>query len=247
MPLNIFDLSFWDFCFYKTKMIFGSLLSFGVVGLLPFLFFIIGLYKLIREKQGKILILLMLPILLQLALSAFKLYPFDLRLILYQAGFYLIVIAIGAVYVIGLSAAKNQKKWFKSVFSVLSLITLIELFKNYPSKVEEIKNSIDFMKLHVQPNDKIYVYYGAAAAFQYYQKIGRIDFQNQIIFGQGHKGENQKYIDEIKNNKGKCWVCFSHLYDKENSYITTSLDALCNKEFSYKTVDSEVYLYDIPK
>src|SRR6185437_15559892 len=33
MPFNIFGLPFWDFCFYKTKMIFSSLLSFGLLGL----------------------------------------------------------------------------------------------------------------------------------------------------------------------------------------------------------------------
>lgn len=244
MPLNIFELRFWDFCFYKTKMLFGSLLSFGVLGLLPFLFFMISLYQLIKRKQKKLLILLLLPTLLQLALSAFKLYPFDLRLILYQTAFYIIIITLGVMQVLELDIFKKQKKLAICIFLLLPLITGVELFRNYPLKTEELKSSINFVQLHAQPSDTMYVYYGAIPAFNYYEKIGKITFKNPIVFGHAYRGSNQKYVNEIKNNKGKLWVLFSHIYDDESKYIITSLDSAYKKTLSYKTKDSEVYLYE---
>ncbi|HXU26602.1 MAG TPA: hypothetical protein VN698_05160, partial [Bacteroidia bacterium] len=243
MPLNIFQLSFWDFCFYKTKMVFGSLLSFGVFGMLPFLFFIIGTYQLIKTENKKLLFLLLFPTLLQLSLSAIKLYPFDLRLILFQTGFYIIIIGIGIMQILGLAAIKKQKKVSVCMYLILPLIVVIELFTNYPAKTEEIKNSIDFLQSNIQQNDTVYIYYGAIPAFTYYQKIGKILFKNPIVFGHGFRDSNPKYVAEIKNNKHSIWLLFSHIYNSESSYITSSLDSSYKKELSYKTKDSEIYLY----
>ncbi len=247
MPLNIFELNFWDFCFFKTKMVFGSLLAFGLFGLLPFLFFFIGLYKLLKDKHRKILLLLMFPTLLQLLLSVCKLYPFDLRLILFQAGFYLLVISIGVIYVMDLNFKKTKQTWVYLLPLIFPVIVCVTLFKNYPAKEEEIKQSIQFISKNIKPGQTIYVYYGAIRAFEYYTKTGKINFKNQIIFGNGYRGCNQKYADEIRNNKQKCWLLFSHIFDNENTYITTSLDSIYKKDLSYKTYGSEAYLYDMTK
>ena len=245
MPIDIFGIDFWNFCFYKTKMIFGSLLSFGAAGLLPFLFFLIGLYKLIKDKYWKVLFLLILPTILQLALSALKLYPFDLRLILFQVGFYILVISIGIIFITDLSIQKTKNNWIARLPLILVLIPCITFFKNYPAKIEEIKQSIIFISNNIKPNETIYVYYGARMAFNYYTQIGKIKFENKIVFGNGFRGNNQKYVEEIKNNKQKCWILFSHIYDDESSYIINSLDSIYKKGFSYKAYGSEAYQYNI--
>jgi hypothetical protein len=247
MPLNIFDITFWDFCFYKTKMVFGSLLSFGIAGLLPFIFFIIGLYKLIKDKHRKILFLLLFPTLLQLTLSAFKLYPFDLRLVLYQAGFYMIITSTGVLYIVNLSIQKTKQTWIYLLPLIFPVIVCATLLKNYPAKEEEIKQSVQFISKNIKPNETIYVYYGAIRAFEYYTQTGKINVKNPIIFGNGYRGSNQKYVEEIKNNKQKCWILFSHIFDNENKYITTSLDSIYKKDLSYKAYGSEAYLYDMSK
>ena len=247
MPLNIFGIEFWDFCYYKSKMVFSSLLSFGVLGLLPFIFFIIGLYKLIKDKDWKVLFLLMFPTLLQAALSAFKMYPFDLRLILFQAGFYIIVISIGVFFIADLCVSKTQKSWIGLFPFIFPVIICITLFKNYPSKTEEIKQSIDFISSNIKPNETIYVYYGAKMAFDYYREIGKINFKNEIVFGNSFRGNNAKYVDEIRKNKQKCWILFSHIYDNENTYIANSLDSAYKREFVFKAVGSEAYLYNLSK
>jgi hypothetical protein len=247
MPLNVLDISFWDFCFYKTKMVFGALLSFGNFGLAAFLFFIIGLYKLIRDKKGKVLCLLFLPTLLQLALSLFKLYPFDLRLILYQVGFFIMTVSIGIVYTLNLSVQKTKKNRLALALLIFPLILLSELAKNYPIKVEEIKKSLQYVSDHIKPGEAVYVYYGSIPAFTYYSKTGKIKFKNKIIFGHAYRGNNAQYGEEIKVTKEKCWLIFSHIYDKESRYITTSLDSVCIRESDYKSDDSEAYLYDLSK
>jgi hypothetical protein len=247
MPINIFKIDFWDFCFYKTKMLFGSLLSFGVTGLIPFVFFLIGLYKLHKDKCNKILFLLLLPSLLQLVLSGFKLYPFDLRLVLYQAGFFILILSVGVMHVTDLGIQKTKKQLIAWVPVIFPVILCIGLLKNYPFKVEEIKRSLGFIENNIQPNETIYVYYGSIPAFKYYIQTGKIDVKNQVIYGNGYRGNERKYIDEIKSNKLPYWILFSHIHDKENSSIIQSLDSVYEKKQAYKTIDSEVYLYDLKK
>jgi dolichyl-phosphate-mannose-protein mannosyltransferase len=245
MPLNIFGASFWDFCFYKTKMVFSTLLPFGDIWIIAFLFFIIGLYHLIKSKNRKILLLLLLPPMLQLVLSAFKIYPFDLRLILYQTGFYIIILSIGVMYIINLIINKTKKQWLVWLPIIFPLIVCLNLFKNYLSKTEEIKESIQFIESHIKPNEKVYVYYGAIRAFDYYLQTGKVTFKDRIIYGTGNRGNSKKYVEEIKNNTGSCWILFSHIHEDESSYITNALGSLYKRTLSYKTQDSEAYLYNL--
>jgi hypothetical protein len=245
MPLNIFEADFWNFCFYKTKMVFSTLLPFGNLWIATLLFFIIGLYSLIKNKNRKILLLLLLPLVLQLVLSAFKIYPFDLRLILFQTGFYILILSMGIIHVVNLIINKTKQQWLVWLPIIFPLIAGADLLKNYPSKTEEIKESIRFIESHIKPDEKVYVYYGAIRAFDYYLKTGKVPFKNQLVYGTGHRGDSKKYVDEIKNNIGICWILFSHIHKEENNYITTSLDSLYKRIFFYKTKDSEVYLYNI--
>ena len=245
MPLNITGIGFWDFCFYKTKMIFSTLLPFGDVWIVALLLFVVGLYYLIKSKNRKVIFLLLMPLVLQLVLSAFKIYPFDLRLILYQTGFYIIVLSIGIIRAANLIIAKTKKQWLVWLPIIFPLIVCVDMLKNYPSKIEEIKESIQFITSHIKPYEKVYVYYGAIRAFDYYLQTGKVNFNKQIIYGTGNRGDSKKYVEEIKNNKVSCWILFSHIHENENSYITNSLDSLYKRTSFYKTKDSEVYLYNL--
>jgi hypothetical protein len=245
MPINVFKISFWDFCFYKTKMIFFSLLSFDSAGIIALVFFTIGLYNLIKAKNKNILFLFLLPILLQLILSIFKLYPFDLRLILYQTGFYILILSVGIIDITTWGFQKIKKGWIAWIPIIFPLMVCINLFKNYPIKVEELKNSVEFISNHIQPNETIYIYYGAIPAYKYYTETKKISFKNPILFGKVSREDEIKYIKEIENNKNKCWIIFSHIYDTENKYITNYFDVTYKKIFSYTTIGSEVYLYDM--
>ena len=188
------------------------------------------------------LFLLLFPSLLQLILSAIKVYPFDLRLILFQAGFYIIIVAIGTTQILNLNAIKKQKKAAICIFLILPIIVGTMLFKNYPAKTEEIKESINFLQSHIQTNDTVYIYYGAIPSFNYYKKIGKIYFKNPIVFGHGFRSSNPEYVTEIKKNE-RVWLLFSHVYEDESKYITNALDSTYKKELFYKTEGSEVYLY----
>ena len=243
LPNNPFTLSFWDFCFYKSKMVFTTLLAFGKTGIIPFLFFLMALFVLIQKKNRKLLFLLFFPSLLHVLLSAVKRYPFDHRLILYQSGFYIIAVSIGAVESSDWLAYKTNLSRLKWIPLILPLLLCLQTFSDYPAQTEEIKKSIDFISQNIKPEQHVYVYYGAIPAFTYYQKIGKIKFRNTVILGHGYRGENPKYVNEIRSIPADSWILFSHMHDDEKSYITHALDSVYSKELSYAAIGSETFLY----
>ncbi len=84
MPYNPISIEFYTFLLNKFMTIFTSLLSFGKIGLVCFPgLFLTGIATLIIRKRAGILLLFFTPITLHFLLSAFKIYPVDLRLILY--------------------------------------------------------------------------------------------------------------------------------------------------------------------
>ncbi len=83
---------------------------------------------------------------------------------------------------------------------------------NFPIKIEEIKNSLNYIEKNIKKDEAIYVYYGSRRAFDFYKETNIININNPIIVGTKHRKENHKYDHELLNLKGKVWLLFSHVY-----------------------------------
>jgi hypothetical protein len=93
---NPLSREFYFFLRDKWSMITHYLFQFGgITSKFLSILFIIGTYCLIKEKKAGLLLLVFLPILLHLVLSSFKLYPFDVRLLLYTIPLFILVFSFG--------------------------------------------------------------------------------------------------------------------------------------------------------
>ncbi len=243
MPANLLERNFWDFCFYKTRMVFFELLPFHGAGIFAVLFFSIGLMGLLQARSFRLLILLLGPVVMQLLLSLIKLYPFDLRLILYQTALYTILLAIGINDVQIRLRKKYKKEWITAILAFFPLVLVMNICFNFPFETEELKKSMAFMSAHIRPDETIYLYYGAVPAFRYYTQSHKINFKNRVVFGNCYRGAPQKYLDEISKIKQDHWILFSHLFDSESKSICNFLDSASEKRFGSVYKGSEVYLY----
>lgn len=250
MPHNPINIDFYKFLRSKLGMIFSSLLPFGVGGrhFLRVLFLIGSVTLFIKRKTG-VLILTLIPIILHLLLSALKLYPFDLRLILYTCSIIIIITSFGFDYITNFIFTYLKIERFR-LLSILIPVSLLFTFYiiGFPIKREEIKKSINYIQQHINKNDKIYVYYGAAYAFKYYNYIQFINTSASIVKGSKNIKNKEKYINELKNLKGRIWLLFAHAHiwdDDEETYIVRQLDSLgYNKIETFITDGSSTYLYD---
>lgn len=247
LPTDPFSIKFYEFLFLKWTMITRSFFKLGKIGGIGLSVLILtGIISLFKEKKFDIIILTILPLITHLVLSSIKLYPFETRLILYTGPCIIIISSFGLKYIADRLFAflKTEKARLFTLFIPLTLISIL-FYNGFPQKNEEIKKTIQYLQQHINKNDKIYIYYSAGSAFLYYKKIQFIKFNVPVTFGSKNRSDKAKYINELKELKGRNWLLFSHVYENEEDFIIRQLDSLGYKKLdSFKTYGSSTYLYD---
>ena len=248
LPKNPFSFAFIDFLRHQIEVIFQNLLGFGkIIGFFVCLpLFVLGLFS----KQNTAKMLLSAPILLHLGLSALSLYPFNGRLILYIVPLLLLGIAEGAAFLVEKTAIKHffegQKRVFTPIFYlfILALAGIFVFLNGFPIEKQAAKPCFAFIQQNMAATDKIYIYYGGVAAFRFYTENQKFSFSNEIIFGNSHRSETEKYMVDIAQIHGNVWVFFSHVHGDEEAFI---LERLQEKGFlpqkKLVTVGASAYLY----
>ncbi len=254
MPINPFDAIFYRFFYDKVLTVFYYFFTFGTLLFISFIFFYcLGIFYLVRFKKIDFIILTLVPFMLHLILSSFKLYPFHERLLLYNIPLIIFVFLLGFQYL-----ASILYVYFKGIrfgklylfipifliFNVLSFSNSIT--KGFPMKRDEIKESIQYIEKMSITSDRICVYFAALCAFQYYQDINFMATKKPTILGCWDKNIRlKKTIDDFNQLKGKNWLLFSQVFDNEEAKMIHYLDSLGYPKLnSFKTNGSSAYYYD---
>ena len=103
MPINPLKKDFYQFLRDSIGIIAYDLFRFGKVGGIGLtILTLIGLIRLITQRAVGVIILAITPLIAHLLLSAFKLYPFDTRLILYTCPCIILMCSSGFNYLVSL-------------------------------------------------------------------------------------------------------------------------------------------------
>jgi hypothetical protein len=246
MPMNPLKADFYKFLDSKGYMLYSSLIHFDRNGVYVIFFILAGIISLIRNKRIDIVILAILPVILHLLLSGFKMYPFDKRLLLHICPCIIIICSFGFNSILNKLFSFIKIKRFIPVAVIIPALMLFYFFRNgFPQEKQEIKKSIDYIQQHKGDGDKLYMYYGTCYAIEYYEKTKYFKTTAAITYGTNNRSEKEKYIAELKRLQGRNWLLFSSTYDDEETYITGQLDMLGYKRLeSFATTGSSTYLYD---
>jgi len=245
MPHNLFNADFYLFLIDKFKMLFDS--PYGIMDKILFpVLYLIGFVTLSIGRKTGILLIMLIPIFLHLLLSAFKLYPFDLRLILYTIPVVIIITSFGFEYLMNIVFTNLRIERLRLLAILIPLLLLFVLCSvGFPRRHEEIKRTIYYIQNNINKNDKIYVNYFAANAFKYYNDIQFMNINVPVIYGSVDRNNDEKYINELKNLKGRNWLLFVGFGDNDTSYIIKKIDSLgYNKVKTFVTYGSSTYLYE---
>jgi hypothetical protein len=225
------------------------------------LVFCAGAVNFVSKKKTVALGLLLMPIILALAASALRIYPFSDRLILFIVPSLIVVVAEGAVVI--KSFLDHYHRFLGGIFIVLLLAAPVVTALSYavkPMSREEIRPVIGYLKARMQPDDTVYVYDGALRAFKYYSV--RDHFAPSLIKGIRSHEDLQGYIKDLRQLEGKprAWVLFSHVWNvntDEREFLLHYLDTVGtrkdglevegNRMFGSKgrAAVTSVYLYDL--
>ena len=246
-----FDISlFIDFFVHKSKIVLVSLYGFRYFGVfLPFVFFT-GLWELKKTKNYKMLLLFAVPFTAHLILSAFKLYPFDLRMLLYTIPVLLLVTGHGLLSINNIIPTKVSRENERHIFfSIPFIFFTFLLIVGIPLKDEEIKGNLSYLEKNIQDGDNLFITPYAVPAYKYYQKINFFSIKNDVILEDFSSfKKKQRFLKKIQNTNGNVWLLFVGGTSSYGGYQTDILDSL--KRLNHPVVkhnteyNSDVYLFN---
>ncbi len=159
------------------------------------------------RRRADVALLLLGPLTVMLGASAARLYPFSGRLMLALSPAFLLAASEG----LGFLAARLRAPAAVAA-GLLALPPLFALAENHPVHLhEETRPMLAYVAARRQPQDAIYVYYGAELAFRYYGPRSGLEPERAFI-GACHRGEPRAYLREIDLFRGRprLWVIFAH-------------------------------------
>ncbi len=252
MPINIWSMKFVYFITEQATDIFNNILLqskvFAKTGLVAF--FAAGLVFVFRKKPFSHNVwIFFLPIPLHLMLSAFQLYPFEARLILYTAPLIILLIGFGWESLL-LKMTEHQNLKMQYVAFLFPLISLSGLFfDGFPLQKQEVKENIAYYNEHAQPNQGLYLSLGAKHIASYYQKTNFLKPKGVLTVSKvkriQKKYDHKKILEEICKLQGQHWLLLNNGYLDKVALIEKSLDSMhIPKLDAHFTKKSSLYLFD---
>lgn len=212
---------FWARVFYHT---FVLLFSDAFLGIFIFPMILFSIIQLLRKKKYPLLFILLFPIIVHLFLSGFKLYPYALRLILYLSPLLIYLYANGLFE--AYKIIKNKSKYWIFLGIIPILVAVYPISKSFPLEKEELKPLLQKLNNEKATDEKLYIYYAANFAFDYYQEINFCKIKDGVIYGSLYRDDMSKYnqeLTELLKLETNYYLLFSHEYKYERGYIVNYL------------------------
>jgi uncharacterized membrane protein len=214
------------------------------------LLFLLGAYAMFRG-QTRELGILVAPILLALAASGLKLYPFAHRLLLFTAPALVVLISRGAAFVTDRAGARPG--WLWACLAVLLLAQPAVIATSHaidPREQEEMRPVVDYLAEHARESDVLYLYYNAQYGFDFYARALRP--AGRVVVGANHRDEPEAYLADLDSlgTPKRAWFVFSHSVPgkgvpDEEGYILGVLQCRGLQQDRIVEQGASAYLYDL--
>lgn len=212
------------------------------LGGLAALLALIGLREFGRERWPTA-VALTVPVLLVLLASGLHKYPIGGRLMLFLVPPAVVSVARGAWVLFEALCEKNR--FAAGAFVALLLLAPVwetgDVLRR-PPRHEELRPVIERVRAELQPDDRVFVYYGAAPAFRFYTRAYPFAV-NAVTVGEEHRGDPPAYRAELAQLKGRVWVLVSHRHGDEETLLRATLDGRGVCERTVKRPGAAGYLY----
>ena len=225
MPLNK-NFLMWTVNKFAANFCFQFYCGRFVAILLAALLFA-GIFYIIKKRLYRSLILLLLPLLLHLLLSGFKIYPFDTRLILYSTPLLIMIISWGMFFLLRLGERVLKSGTFKWAILVIPILLICSIRSLPIIQHDDMRDCISYMKSRLEKTDNVYVTISAAYQVQYYQFINYFNPVKPVLYSGYIPRLEMQHKDEIaalKKLQGRVWILTLPRYHEE-TLIKNILDS----------------------
>jgi len=208
-------------------------------------------------RQRRVAMMLLAPFVVTVGAAVARQYPFSDRLILFLVPSLIMMIAAVSAAVYGV-VERFSKPVAVSVIIGLTLPAVTPVARLWPPyRIEHVKHVLKHVQANRQPNDMVYVYYGAAPAMSVYDSAFGFS-RGEYAVGGCYRGDSQRYLEELDVFRGssRLWVIITHslaLY-REREDIVRYLDAIgtrldyvavASRAVGWTPYPAEGFLYDL--
>lgn len=209
--------------------------------------FLVGAAHFWRERRQDLFILLT-PVAVTALASAFGLYPFAGRVLIFLIPPLSIPLAEGLWRAYAATASRVPVLGPAAALLLLGPPTLDTLAR-VPLASEEIEDAMVYVRDHWREGDRIYLYPAAVGLYEYYAPyLGMDDLP--YIAGRGSRTDWTVYENDLEQLRGlgRVWVVFAHVYRaggaNEEALFLYWLDRLGERLDSFDGRGASAYLYD---
>lgn len=229
LPLNPLAPEFFHFFNTTGRKVFFEFILFNQAGFshtvnfilitLFLLVSVLGILVLTIQSNRKALYFLLLPVVLHLGLSAFRLYPFETRLALYLSP----LIHLAAAYGIFSTAARLTRLTRARLtgYSVMIAFVSVMTWKtaaNMPLSVDHARESIHFIADQYKPGQEVLIYEYSRPVYDYYTYREEFRFSGNVrtLPYSFLAPESLTSAEGRIKPGGECWYLFSHFLGRED-------------------------------
>jgi hypothetical protein len=222
-----------------------------IIALFGGILFFVGIIRLFRRFPSAAVMFCATLVLMLLA-SAVEKYPFADRFLLFFLPVIMLFLSEGLEEI-----SRFFPKTWKKLGTILIIIVLlifpaIRTVSNtiHPDMGDHIKPIMAYVRDHRQPQDVIYVYYGAKHAFLFYSSSYGFKPGDYTI-GVKSRQAPEAYLKDIQSfrGKGRVWILFSHSCSwckvDEHEFYLKHLDEVGHNLDKVLSNSASAYLYDL--
>jgi len=200
-----------------------------------------GIFYAIKNKQYRLLMLTLSPLVIHLALSSLKMYPFFPRFYLYIYPLFFILSAYGVTELVNTVKNFGQRRYLLTGITVIiPSLSLASLLLFTPQRHQKVRDSIAYIEQHKQPGDVIYCHWETIYAYKVYELWGVIKPDNDVVEGSLAPCKNLDFPDNAK----RIWFLYAADVFNQQQCIANKLDSLnYNQIKEYRTFKSSVLLF----
>jgi hypothetical protein len=207
--------------------------------------FVVGVWGMWKERWP-VAVAVVLPGVLALLASGVHKYPFAGRLLLFLVPLMVLGVARGA-WTVGAALWKVQPVAATALLGVLVAAPCLEAYQEArrPMRYEQLNPVLGQVRDRWQPGDRMYVYYGARPAFEFYTRDNPFP-AGAVEFGSHSRANRLMYRSELEALKGspRVWLVFSHRHQNEEAVIEAYAEGLGRCEKVVEAPGAAAYLFD---
>ena len=167
-------------------------------------------------------------------------YPFLERLTLFAVPF-VILLAVEGLQIVS-SGRAALVYWVLALCLLAPTLTSLEANILHPIRREEVRPLLARLDAARRPSDRVYVYYGARRAVEYYRRDDTSD-SDVWHYGRASRDDRSIYVDDINAMKKwpRVWFLFAHFHEDEEHFFLSRIDGVLLEK--HEEHGARLYLY----